>query len=219
MTAFTAEWHRENLCLDLPPFRHLAERFQPASVLDLGCGLGGYLKLFADCGAETVIGVDGFPIGGQFLSPGRYVQHDLGQPVDLGATFDIVMCMEVIEHVAPEHEDVLLDNIFRHARELIAFSAAEVNQPGHGHINCRPISHWLDKFLERGWAPRSLDTLAMRTLATFPWFRRNSVVFARGVDSGSDIRGELIARGQVPFNWPNQKRVVVGFPLWELVNR
>ena len=41
-----ARYHRDNFCLDCPPFRCVADKYAPASVLDLGCGLGAYLRMF-----------------------------------------------------------------------------------------------------------------------------------------------------------------------------
>jgi SAM-dependent methyltransferase len=216
-TSFKASWHKENFFLDLPPFRHFAERYAPKSVLDLGCGLGGYLSFFGSMGAEKTIGVDGFPASMEFLANGEYRCHDLGQPLDLGETYDLVLCMEVIEHLTPEHEDVLIESILRHARERIIFSAAEVGQPGVGHINCRPIGYWLQKFERKGWAPDVLDSLAMRSLATFSWFKRNTVVLVRSVVNSELARLALVERAKDPVAWPDQKAEVVTHPFIDLL--
>ena len=214
-TAFDPQWHANNFSLDLPPFRHIAERHRPQSVLDVGCGLGGYLKYFRNVGVGQVAGIDGFPANASILIRDSYRQHDVGEPIDLDQTFDLVMCMEVIEHIPKEKEDVVVHTIARHAGTRIVFSAAEPGQPGIGHINCQPIEHWLVKFQQLGWTPNLFDTLAMRALATYSWFRRNTVVLVRDGDGqhGIDTLSALAAR-RLPLT--NPPRSVITHPFFEL---
>jgi hypothetical protein len=117
----------EGQFVDLPPFRHLAELYHPRSVLDVGCSAAGHLQLYAGPDAQRLA---------EITAP--------DQLMDLGETFDLVLCTEVIQRFAVSAEDVLLDNIVRHAQGLIVFAGADVGQPGSGQLNCRPISHWLD---------------------------------------------------------------------------
>lgn len=215
-TAFDPQWHARNFLLDLPPFRHIAERYRPHSVLDLGCGLGGYLRYFLNTGAEQAVGIDGFAPNPSIMIPEHYRQADIGGGIDLGRPFDLVMCMEVIEHIEEAREDAVLDSITRHAAERIVFSAAEPGQPGLGHINCKPIGHWLDKLRRRGWAPDLFDTLAMRSLATFSWFRRNTVVLVRDTGQAQRAIDTLSALAARPVAWPNYPPTVVTHPFFEL---
>ena len=218
-TAFHGSWHQQNLYLDLPPFRHVAERHRPESVLDLGCGLGGYLKIFSDSGAKRTVGVDGFPAGAAFLNEGPYLQRDLSKPLDLNETFDLVLCTEVIERITPSCEDAVVDNILRHARERVVFSGADAGQPGVGHINCKPIGYWLEKFSARGWEPNLLDTYSMRALASFSWFQRNTVVLVRkgGVDGNAAL--ELIRQAGQKVNWGDQKAAIVTHPFAAMMSK
>jgi hypothetical protein len=123
-----------------------------------------------------------------------------------------VLCTEVIQRFAVSAEDVLLDNIVRHAQGLIVFAGADVGQPGSGQLNCRPISHWLDKFAQRGWSPDLLQTRIARSLATFPWFRRNLLVLTPGTKGYASTRQSLIDRAKAPANWSDQKPVTVTHP-------
>ncbi len=177
---WNAGLHRSNFYLDVPPFRYVADRYRPDSVLDLGCGLGGYPELFRRWGARGVLGIDGFESGGDLAClPECYRQADLREPLRLGSRFELVISTEVIEHLDERHEQVFLDNIERHAEKLILFSAARPSQPGVGHVNCRPIEHWLSAWRRRGWVPSHFDTCAIRSLSTFFWFRRNLVLLVR----------------------------------------
>jgi SAM-dependent methyltransferase len=215
-TAFDADWHWDHLFVDMAPFRFIAEKYAPASVLDIGCGVGAYLHLFQLLGATRILGLDGIPAGATALADDAYQMHDLAQPCEFSTKFDLVVCVEVAEHLDARHADILLDNITRHAGQVIVFSAAELGQPGHGHINCAPIEQWLEMLAVRGWYPELMDSLGMRSLATFSWFRRNLVVLRRGDPAvGAASIAALTEIGRRKFTWYNQSPGVRMFPFSE----
>jgi SAM-dependent methyltransferase/GT2 family glycosyltransferase len=216
-TVFDPTWHWDHIFLDIAPFRYLAEKYRPANVLDVGCGLGGYLVLFKNLGSDTLFGIDGLPHGATALRGEEYTTHDLTQPLELGKLFDLVVCVEVAEHLEGRYEEILLDSVVRHAAHRIIFSAAEPGQPGNGHINCQPISHWLARFADRGWIPNLVDSLGVRCLATMSWFRRNLVVLERGpLAAGADAIAALEAIAARPFTWYNQVPGIRWAPFTEL---
>lgn len=215
-TSFDAAWHWDHLFVDVAPFRFLAEKHRPAQVLDVGCGIGAYLMLFKRLGAAGVFGVDGVPAEATVLAGDEYAARDLSEPLHLGRVFDLVVCVEVAEHLEAQHSEILLDNVARHAGRTIVFSAAEPGQPGHGHINCRPISHWLDRWASRGWYPDPVDSLGLRCLATMSWFRRNLVVLRRAdPEAGAEAAALLAGIGAKPFVWYAQQPGIRHVPFSE----
>jgi SAM-dependent methyltransferase len=211
-TSFSPMWHLLHPFFDVPPFRYVAERFQPKSVLDVGCGLGASLLLFRALGAERILGVDGFPWRYSLLEQEAYREQDLNGPLELGETFDLVTCIEVAEHLVPGSEQVFLSGIARHAKEAILFSAAEEGQPGEGHINCRPIVDWLERWHALGWTPDPFASLAFRALSTFSWLRRNPVLLrriSRSRDTAHPSRSHLRAIGRLPFRWYSQELQII----------
>ena len=204
-TAFDAAWHWDNLFIDIPPFQYAFEKWHPSSVLDIGCGIGGYLALAKALGTQTRFGIDGLACAATALTAEEYLAHDLATPVHLGRRFDLVLCLEVAEHLSPDRTGILYDSIVQHAAERVIFSAAELGQPGHGHINCRPFGDWLALWDRYGWVPELAPTLAMRSLATLSWLRRNLVVLRRATqrDGAADTRAllEVAARD---FAWYGQ---------------
>lgn len=202
--AFDVSWHWENLFLDEPFIRAALDLIAPRSVLDLGCGSGLYPLLYRHFGVEDVLGVDGLERDATVLDEATYRKADLQKPFDAGRTFDLVVCLEVVEHLHPETTDVILDSIARHAGDhgTILFSMAEPGQPGNGHINCRRMSEVLDLWAARGWSPDVAQTLGLRAVASMSWFRRNTLILRRGPD---DSRGDLLRRiGKMPFQWYGQ---------------
>ena len=128
---------------------------RPASVLDLGCGTGVWLKAFHDSwGLADLTGVDGEWVGTTLIaSPtSRFVPHDLNQPIDLGRQFDLVVSVEVAEHLRPESADVLVDSIVRHGRAVV-FSAAIPYQGGQNHFNEQWPDYWVERFRQRRFTP------------------------------------------------------------------
>jgi SAM-dependent methyltransferase len=199
----------KGLYIDLPPFRHLAQRHRPASVLHIGCGSGAYLKYFASQGTQRIKGVDRAEGRSRYLQPDEYAQVDLDTPVELAETFDLVICVEEIENIPAQSERVLISGIARHARERIVFSSATAGQPGAGHIDCRPISHWLDLFASAGWHPCLFDSLALRSLSTFPWFHGNLVVLTRDGHGAAVARERLIELEQQEIKWNKRRPAVI----------
>ena len=214
--AFDDSWHWQHLFLDVAPFRHIAEKYRPQSAFDIGCGNGLYLRLLQDAGVDDIFGVDGIDPAATVLGVGDYAKVDLQLPYDAGRRFDVVFCLEVVEHIAPASTGILLDTIAAHAKDLIVFSMAEPGQPGNGHINCRTISEVLDLWKSRGWTPDLVETLGMRAISTMSWFRRNILVLKPAVsrtDDGSEVALRKIA--ELSYTWYGQSPGIRQAPFQE----
>jgi SAM-dependent methyltransferase len=203
--AFDPAWHWDHVFLDLPPLLALAARLRPASVLDVGCGIGLALEALARAGVAERMGVDGLPPEATALPATQYRQHDLTRPLRLGRRFDLVLCLGVAEHLPPGRDEVLLDSIARHAGTAILFSAAEPGQPGHGHVNCQLLAVWLAAWRSRGWVPELIDSLALRSLASLSWLRRNPVLLRRADAVARDGTARLLAIAARRFAWWGQR--------------
>ena len=135
---------------------YIANTLKPASVLEFGCGLGlycDYLKRALD--TEKVFGIEPEPMGGVFDAPGapRQLAIDIfshPHPPPLDERFDLVMSIEVAEHIPRDKHDFLFDFLVAHTSSWIVFSGARVGQGGHGHIAERHEEDWKSEFLKRG---------------------------------------------------------------------
>jgi SAM-dependent methyltransferase len=150
------------------------------SVLDVGCGPAVWLAEWSRIGAKEVVGVDGDYVPRHTLAipADAFRAIDISQPFDLGQRFDLVVCLEVAEHIPEAHSDTLIDNLCRHG-DVIMFSAAIPGQGGEFHVNERPYEHWRRKFAARGYA---VFDCARRPVVGWreiePWYRFNTFLFA-----------------------------------------
>ncbi len=121
----------------------------PTSVIDVGCGEGWWAKAFADRG-RGVLGVDGAYVDAT-ISGVPYRAHDLERPIpDLGR-FDLAVSLEVAEHLSPARGAGFFADLCRLA-PVVLFSAAIPGQGGAGHVNERPLGHWVDLLRAHGMA-------------------------------------------------------------------
>ncbi len=153
----------------------------PSSVLDVGCGIGGWVATWLDSGVDAV-GVDGdyVPRDQLRVPADRFIDHDLTTLLDLGRRFDLVTCLEVAEHLPAEKAETLISSLCRHA-DVIVFSAAIPGQGGTGHVNERWLSFWAALFAAHGYQPYDL----LRSQLWWDercewWYRQNVIVFATG---------------------------------------
>lgn len=185
---WTAEDHARHPSYDWPLMRAILANLRPpagwngAHVLDLGCGLGYYLAALAPLGA-TCVGVEPEPMG----QPAELWQQvrasiadpDLDIPQGLFGWADLVLCLEVLEHLPLAEHPAAFENIARALAPdgVLVFSAAHVGQGGQGHIAERPEDEWIRELADRGLWERSRFTLALRAAAEYPWHRQNVMVW------------------------------------------
>ncbi|MEI6514805.1 MAG: methyltransferase domain-containing protein [bacterium] len=154
--------------------------FTPASVLDVGCGRGVWLKAWKKQGVKEVRGLDGLYVAVESLliSPDEFQATDLTNSFDVGRRYDLVQCLEVGEHIPEQHADVLVASLVAHG-DVILFSSATPGQGGEHHVNEKPLSFWADKFRLSGYDAFDYPRMALRgTKEIEPWYRYNTVLYA-----------------------------------------
>lgn len=159
------------------------------SVVDMGTGDGWFVHALGGG-----VGVEINETAMQYMPDDvEGVIHDLRDPLDLGRTFDVVLCIEVAEHLPHWAADILCDTCVRHTGQLLVFSAAEPGQRGHGHVNCQPASYWIWRLERRGMKLRRDMTDALRKAwrdalgQQMPWLPRNIMLFTK---AGEVTRGK-----------------------------
>lgn len=133
--------------------RWVMRRLQPRSVIDLGCATGLYLAPFQSYNVSELVGLE---MNNKAYSKAirahdriTFMKKDLSKPLGLAVKYDLGLCIEVAEHMPPEAEGALCENLAKACRTLI-FSAAVEGQGGEGHINCRPQGYWISSLARSG---------------------------------------------------------------------
>jgi SAM-dependent methyltransferase len=158
----------------------LHEYFQPRSMLDVGCGLGTWLGVARELGAQDVYGVDGEWVDDANLDvePAVVSRRDLEKGFSLDRQFDLVISLEVAEHLHEGAADAFVASLVRHG-DVVLFSAAIPGQGGHHHVNEQFAEYWAERFARHGYRP--LDLIRPRIwndAAVLWWLRQNLLVYA-----------------------------------------
>jgi len=161
---------------NLGPFR---------SAIDLGAGAGYYAATLAGAGVDTWA-VDISRDAPVFDCKGVHsMRYDLQDELKLNRTFDLVLCIEVAEHLPESAADELCATIARHTHRKVVFTAAPPGQGGTGHINCQPPDYWREKLERCGlrYLPRYTEIIKQKWAVIcggkFAYLSRNVSVYKR----------------------------------------
>ena len=161
-------------------------RFQPATVVDWGCGAALHAGALKQRGVD-VIAVDGVRAPADLASPDvDIVQADLrtAQPNSLTwDSYDLSLCIDVLEHIDEADSVTALNNVLRGA-QLAILSCAPPGQGGHHHVNERPRRYWTTRLAQLGWTYDRRETgdmertfLTQRERLPFSWMYHNLCVY------------------------------------------
>jgi len=175
----------------------------PRSVVDVGCGVGTWLKAFAEAGVEEYMGLDGDYITADqlLIAPSHFMAADLEHPPRLDRTFDLAVCLEVGEHLPAKSAPNLVATLTATA-PCVLFSAALPGQGGTHHVNERWPNYWQRLFAERGFV--RLDPIrpqVWRNRSVEWWYKQNIYLYCRKseIEKNSALREEAILAAECPF--------------------
>jgi hypothetical protein len=127
---------------------------RPRSVIDVGCALGSWLAVFREHGIEDVWGVEGAHLDRTRLEipAERLLVRNLEHPFSLDRRFDLVVCLEVAEHLSPRAAEPFIASLTQ-LGPVVLFSAAIPFQGGVRHFNEQWPEYWAALFQARGYLP------------------------------------------------------------------
>lgn len=150
------------------------------SVVDVGCGLGGWALAAVEAGVETVIGIDGAHVDPRPLLMAREGFHarELSAPGSLDGFghFDLAVSLEVAEHLPPARAESFVSELVALAPAVL-FSAAIPYQGGTGHVNEQWPSYWGGLFAGHGYRPVDLRPRFWDLDGVPNWYRQNMLLY------------------------------------------
>jgi hypothetical protein len=154
----------------------------PQSVVDLGCGVGGWLSIFREHGVEHIQGLDGEWVKPEMLriDPAYFRAADLRRPIMTDRTYDLGICLEVAEHLPITSAPTVVQSLTGMA-PVILFSAAIPNQGGTDHVNEQWPSYWAQLFGAQGYVV--VDCIRRRIWDSPRinyWYCQNLLIFVDG---------------------------------------
>ncbi|MGA9771231.1 MAG: class I SAM-dependent methyltransferase [Blastocatellia bacterium] len=167
------------------------KHFSPRSVLDIGCGQGNALAGFRR--VDPQLELSGVEYSRTALAIARTRSLNIHQ-VNIAAlnrskidslfastgSIDIVLCLEVAEHMPARRSGNLLDLLTRF--DTIIFSAAHLNQGGDLHVNEQPAEYWIERFEKLGFRIASNNPAFRFDVGNLDlpnWYHENINVFER----------------------------------------
>jgi SAM-dependent methyltransferase len=130
---------------------HLA----PHTVLDAGCGIGLLVRSLRERGVDAWgIDISEYAIS-QVPDSARGYCSVASVTDELQRNFDLIACIEVVEHLPPRLGREAIENLARHT-DRILFSSTPDDFDEPTHVNVHPMEHWVEQFGGLGFF-RSFD--------------------------------------------------------------
>jgi SAM-dependent methyltransferase len=194
-----------------------------ASVVDVGCGTGGWIAAFLAAGIADTLGVDGPWVAEDQLRipPAHFRRADLSQPLHFDRRFDLALALEVAEHLPPERAEGFISDLLS-AAPLVLFSAAVPGQGGEGHVNEQWPRWWAERFARAG--ALCLDPyrhVLWQDDRVAWWYRQNMLLFAtdEALARWPALAAQPVAREPLALIHPElwallRRRAEPGFGRW-----
>jgi SAM-dependent methyltransferase len=117
----------------------------PGTVLDAGCAMGFLVEALHDRGVDSFgVAISEYAIQNirQDIQPTCWV----GKVTDsFPQRYDLVICIEVLEHIPPDESEQAVENLCRHTDDIL-FSSTPLDYKEATHLNVQPPEYWGELF-------------------------------------------------------------------------
>lgn len=207
----------------------IARRLAPRTVLDAGCAMGFLVEALRDRGIEA----DGVDISEYAIGQ---VRADVRPYCRVGSVlepfprrYDLITCIEVLEHLPAEAAEPAVANLCRHADDIL-FSSSPRDFTEATHFNVQPAEYWAELFARNGFA-RDVDFdaafitpwAARFRRASEPWprlVRAYERGFSRLAEENAELRAALGRARQEQLQAEeraaSERAALAASPAWEL---
>ena len=167
--------HKGQQHYDEGALKHLKRQYSLESMIDIGCGIGGMVRMAARKGLRT-LGVDGDwtveerwrRIVEQSSDRASFLLHDFtAGPLVTDVAYGLVWCVEFLEHIEAQY----LPNVFETFRQcpvVFCTHALPGHSKGYHHVNEQDEQYWIDRFEAEGFKHDEIQTANVRGESTMP---------------------------------------------------
>lgn len=173
----------------------LCDVLEPASVIDVGCGVGTRLAAYRDVGVPRILGLDGEWAlrSGLEIPPERFRAIDLANEGEVDERIDLAQSLEVAEHLSEEAADRFVA-LLTSLAPVVLFSAAIPGQGGEHHVNEQWPGYWASRMKARGY--EAFDVVRRHLWhdgSVAWWYVQNTVLYVSGDAEFSPSARALLA--------------------------
>lgn len=136
-----------NYVLDVGLAKEIGLLFKNKSIIDLGAGLGQYCDVIRRC--TTCDAYDGSK-NVEVVTKGKVKYLNLAKKIEFNCTHDIVMSIEVGEHIPKDYEDIYEENLIKCSNNIIILTWATIGQGGFYHVNEKEKKDVINIFTTKG---------------------------------------------------------------------
>jgi len=130
--------------------KRIIEESKPKTVLDAGCALGFLVEAFRNYGVEA-FGIDISEYAIKNIHPSIKPYCWVGSVTEpFPQKYDLITCIEVLEHLAQRDSEKAIANLCDHANEII-FSSTPFDHKESTHFNVQPPEYWAEQFARYGF--------------------------------------------------------------------
>jgi SAM-dependent methyltransferase len=128
----------------------IVARLAPQSVLDAGCGIGLLVRSLRQRGVEAWgIDISEYAVS-QVPEDVRAYCSVASITDELERDFDLITCIEVVEHLPPDLGRQAIENLARHT-DSILFSSSPDDFDEPTHLNVQPTVYWVEQLGRLGF--------------------------------------------------------------------
>ena len=148
-------------------------------IIDIGCGLGNYLKDLENRGFYNLVGYEGDPPKNKIFD--NIIKRDLTISLGNHPISGNVIFLEVGEHIDQKYQDILLDNVSKSCNNYLITSWAIRGQEGFGHVNCLDNEEIIPEIEKRGFTYLKEESESARNVIKDNtwWFKNTILIFKK----------------------------------------
>jgi len=157
--------------------RYLKDKFAIETMLDVGCGPGGQVRVALSLGIDAE-GVDGDP---RVVAENTDITiHECDYTVNtFEREVDLIWSTEFLEHVKEEYQENYMKTFAQGKHVFVTF--APPGKGGNHHVNLKSAEYWIKVFADHGLVHDETITNEVKSSSTMKreFVRKNGLYFRK----------------------------------------